>query len=788
VVQMRRMVSVGSVMVAIAAIVFGLYVDRLRDRAEKDSFAARDARRLALAEQRRDKPAAAIALLRELELGQVGPHWQEAALDLLSAPVPEPMDLPPDVLGEASPDRSEAVLGGSGWLWRVNLKDWSREKLKAPQGSLQEVAWSADGQWVALSTWDDLTGQGRLRVARPAELDTPFFRADLAFPTQNLSFSPDGSQLLFETRGAQEGPAQRWAWNLDGVQVPRAAPLPTLGAGEPQDVRRRIPLSDGTTVLLDATGRLWEWGLWGWSPKVAQVLAVEAQDTGWLAIDANGLSWTSAGPGLQAPEGAPKAAWVGPGRVLFLSGEDHLWLWDPHTGAGDILRGQGHLPQKVWFRAQGMVTLSQGDPLLRWQWAPRNDILPAGRISPDGSLLLQQDSPILWDLVRLRPHPLDVDGVKEVVFSADSQYMWLKNGDKSWIANRERVLDSWDGLRDVQFAQQGGLLATQSNAGLVSLLRHDRERNEFRAIRSWSENQPTGMKLSADGRSLMLLGPQPELWTAPEGDWTRARRYPLGRQGAMEAWFDGEWLYFREENKKLWRWRSDGMADPQPVEGAEQAAIVEVGSGTLALGWNSGRIEVRRARQSEEPGKRGIQWVEETLRETGRPVAHLRLSPEGDRLGAALVDGTGLLWKLGSPSQRLWARERGGVGMQIAFGPRQQGLREMLLWSQKGTQILTHSGHSLVVGQDCSRPQDVRFLGEELLVVAGATSTCMVQVERNLQHLKDQLWSATPWCLSPGWREEHLGEPPAAACTHFQACRERTTGTRPEECPREGDE
>ncbi len=304
------------------------------------------------------------------------------------------------------------------------------------------------------------------------------------------------------------------------------------------------------------------------------------------------------------------------------------------------------------------------------------------------------------------------------------------------------------------------------------------------------------MVLSADGVALMLLGSKPELWTAPEGDWNRPRRYPLSPQSAVEAWFGGEWLYFRTSNGlaesgsngKLWRWRSDGRADPQPVEGAEQATVVEVGRDTLVLGWTSGRIQVRQARQGEEPGKREFQWVEETLRESGRPVTNLRLSPEGDRLAASLKDGTGLLWKLGSPSERLWARERGGIGMQVAFGPLREGMRELLLWSQKGTQILTHSGHGLVVGQDCASPQDVRFLGEDVLVVAGETSTCLVEVERNLERLKDQLWSATPWCLSPGWREEHLGEPPAAACTHFRACRERTTRTRPEDCPREGDE
>jgi CHAT domain len=791
VVRMRRLVSVGSLMMAVAAIVFGLYVDRLRDRAEKDSYAARDARRLALAEQRRDKPAAAIALLRELELGQVGPHWQEAALDLLSAPVPEPLDLPPDVRGEASPDRSEAVLGGSGWLWRVNLKDWTKQVLEPPEGTVQEVVWSANGQWVALSTWDEVAGQGRLRVAPPAELERPSFRIDLAGAAEQLSLSADGTQLRYQTRdGTPEAPTvQHWTWTLDGIHSPIAVEAPPPDPREPLNIRRRIPLSDGGVLLLDAEDRLWEWGPWGWAPGVEQVLAVEAQEQGWLAIDKTGRSWTSSGPGAQTPEGAPTAAWVGPGRILFESPADHLWIWDPTTGAGDILRGQGHRPQKVWFREQGMVSMSQGDPLLQWTWARRPDILPAGRISPDGSLLLQEDSPILWDLVHLQPHRLvGVTGVEQAVFSPDSRYLWLKNGTQSWLVTRDQVLQQLPDLEEVQFSEEGGLLASRSGTGAVELWGHDPQKNKFVPLRSWPEEEPSGMKLAPDGQALMLLGERPELWTATGGDWTQARRYPLGLQDAAEAWFDGDWLYFREPNKKLWRWRSDGRAEPQPVEEAEQATVVEVGGGRLVLGWNSGRILVQSQQFIEEPGKKDLEWVQETLRIRGRPVAQLRLSPEGDRLAASLVDGTGLLWKLGKPSERLWARERGGVGMKVAFGPRREGQRELLLWSKKGTQILTYSGHSLMVGQDCALPRDVRFSGEKLLVVAGATSTCLVELERNLERLKDQLWSATPWCLSPGWREEHLGEPPAAACTHFRACRERTTGERPEECPREGDE
>lgn len=813
VVRMRRLVSAGSLIIAIVAIVFGLYVDGLRDRAEKDSFAARDARRLALAEQRRHKPAAAVALLRELELRQVGPHWQEAALDMLSAPVPEPLDIPPDVRGEASPDRTEAVLGGSGWLWRVNLKDWSKTILTPPEGTLQEVAWSADGQWVALSAWDASSKQGRLWVARPTELDSPTFRADLVYPTLNLSFSADASRILYQTKLADpalnlsfsedasrllyetgtEGDRlvahAEWVWALDGIQDPQVVVPEPPRAGEPPQVRRRIPLSDGGTVLLDAADRLWAWGPWGWAPAVEHVLAVEAQEQGWLAIDKSGRSWTSAGAGAQIPEGPPQTAWVGPGRVLFQSAANHLWIWNPATETGDILRGQGHLPQKVWFQRQGMVTLSQGDPLLKWQWAPRADILPPGQISPDGSLLLQKGTSYLWDLVRQQRHTLvGVDPVEEVVFSPDSRHLWLKNGPQSWIASRDQVLQTLDAVDKVQFSEDGERLATWSVGAVVSLLQYDAEKNLFVPLRSWPEVQADGMAFAADGAGLMLLGAEAELWTAPEGDWSRPRRDPLGSRSAKEAWFGGEWLYFRDSGGSLWRWRSDGRADPLPVEGAEQATVVEVGADTLVLGWKSGRIQVRRARLGEEPGKREIQWVEETLRMSGRPVAGLHLSPEGDRLAANLEDGTGLLWKLGSPSERIWARERGGREMQIAFGPRREGLRELLLWSEKGTQILTHSGHSLVLGQDCASPNDVRFLREDLLVVAGSTSTFLVEVERNLERLKDRLWAATPWCLSPGWREEHLDEPPAAACTHFRACRQRTTRTSPETCPREGDE
>jgi WD40 repeat protein len=259
--QRTRMVriSVGAVVaVLVAALVVTLLVNsssnhrlaetskRLATNSRVDELAA-----IALAQQTSDPVAAAIALVEGLQLDEDSPRLRDQAKTLLTAPGR-------DVLRT---EGATLVAGGSVILSAGTGETtvWDRATGKELGTLPQSVATTLrpDGRIAILASGEGLQSYD-LGAGAPREL------AAFGSPASTVTFSPDGSILLEETR------SQVLLWDLRDPAAPRLA---ATWFAPPRPLNALAVLDDGTVLASSGQDLLISWaGLGG-----AKVTTIQAQ-------------------------------------------------------------------------------------------------------------------------------------------------------------------------------------------------------------------------------------------------------------------------------------------------------------------------------------------------------------------------------------------------------------------------------------------------------------------------------------------------------------------------------
>ncbi|MGI8330392.1 helix-turn-helix domain-containing protein [Actinomadura scrupuli] len=394
-------------------------------------------------------------------------------------------------------------------------------------------------------------------------------------------------------------------------------------------------------------------------------------------------------PALTGPAGMLHTVAFSPDRRLLVAGsaQRDAFVWNLATPERPPVRlGEPSGPiQSVAFSPDGRILAIGGGAKTVRLWDVSETPTPVGQplrgatsditslaFSPNGRLLAVggRDRAVrLWDLVERnspRPHGGPLTGpasyVYSVAFSPDSSVLAVGSADdkvRMWdVARRQvmAVLPHPEPVTAVAFRRDGGTLATASTDG---------------AARIWALPGP------------VLTGPQ-------------------GHVYAVAFSPDGRFLVGAGEDRKLWTWELDQLADPtplgSPVTSSARFVIAVAFSRdgrTLAAGGADNRVWLWDMSNPRTPVRLGA-----PLRGPTGWVESVAFSPDGRTLAAAGDDAVVRLWNMDDRAYpQLLATLKGATGglFYVAFSPDGRLLaaastdRAVHLWQVDGSPRLLHT-------------------------------------------------------------------------------------------------
>jgi WD40 repeat protein len=294
-----------------------------------------------------------------------------------------------------SPDGTQiATVGGdNARLWNVNLEEQPEREVQSfvPHGPVACVQFSADGQRVATSSWDNSariwnaqTGKGELKLEGHQGA------------VNSVVFSPDGKRVL-----TASGDRTARLWDSATGATLRAF------AGHQGPVNMAVLSPDGTRVVTasdDATARLWD-------AESGQQLRE--------------LKWHRFGVRC--------AAFSADGKYLLTGGDDHAAaLWQLDTGnVVMVLEGHTAAVTSVAFSPDGKRAITGSEDFTARVWdAGRREQIPAADVARTTGSGAQKGKEILT----LKGHTREVTSVS---FSSNGIYALTGSRDGTailWLA------------------------------------------------------------------------------------------------------------------------------------------------------------------------------------------------------------------------------------------------------------------------------------------------------------------------------------------------------------------
>ncbi len=648
-----------------------------------------------------------------------------------------------------SPDSARLLTAsqdGSARVWDLSPHGAGPIVLAGHQSWVWDAAWSPDGERLATASWD-----GTARVWLPGSpADPPVVLAGHGGRVVAARWSPDGTRLV---TASWDGTAR--VWNADG---------------------------SGAAVVLPAEEALWTAS---WSPDGSRILTAS-----WDGI---ARVWNADGSGV-SPRGGP----------LVLPGYGGLWTasWSPDGER--ILTAANDGFARVW-NADGSAAWWQGEPLV----FRHDDAVLSASWSPDGDRVLtaSRDGTVrVWSAGGTAPprrerEPILLRGhVGEV-----RRAVWSPSGEYVLSASRDGSARVWNAR-----GTAGGALEPRRESPAAVLAGHAAEV----LAASWS---PDGTRLataSADHTA--------RVWRAEGGGDPVLLRHE-GPVAAV-AWSpDGARLLTASADRTARVWSVDGGAEPLLLRhpAAVTSAVWSPDGGRVVTAAADGRLRVWDPGDASE-ARRFAERVD--------GVAELAFSPRGDRLLATAADGSVRVWTLdgrrrpvgearvlvGGAEPVLAAVFGAGGGQVLAAAAdgtvrrwRLEGpvstvpLRAEAILVQGGSTpfaaaALSPGGERLVLlsaeGAGEVRSLEGAASGERVLlaghggaVLAASWSPDGASFVTTSEDHTARLWSprekdwsaalraATRVCLTPSFRQDHLGEPAEQALRLYEEC-ERSHG------------
>ncbi len=757
--RQRIAISAFAVLAAVAVIMAYLAIRTRQEaaRAHKEALRARNATRVATAREQQDDPTTALAILREVESGQVPRDWSELADRAVRRSVARAILVHPSTVYWAaySPDGRYIVTASEDSLARVWRADGSGEPvvLRGHKGKVLAAAFSPDGKRVVTASAD--------RDARVWNADGSGESIVLAAHAGNVlsaAFSPDGKYIV-----TASGDRTVRVWNGDGSGEPRAL----FGHLDIVNSARFSP--DGTRIVSgswDRTVRVWNADGSG-EPTI---LNGHERAVNWVAFHPDGTRVISAS----------------------LDGTVRLWSAD---GSGEpmVFRGHDDSVQSVHFRGDGerFVTASKDRTVRVW----RTDGL--------GQTLL------------LRGHALNVYAAE---FSPDGRSIVTASEDRSarvWPTtdpHRTTILRNHGGSlewadftldgKQVVTVSRDGTARVESVAGTMSpvILRgHEGAviwadvSPDGRAIVTASHDQ-TARVWNADGTGdpVILAGHEDDLVrvafspdgkrvvTASRDDTVRVWNAdgsgePLILEGhdglitAVEFSPDGTRLVTASQDRKarLWNLQSpDTPPESYEHEAAVNWAEFSPDGRFFVIACSDATARVYSVDQSQNPV---------VLRGHDDIVYSASFSPDGKRVVTGSFDHTARVWNADGSGEPVVLSGHGAQVGRASFSP--DGERILTIswddtvrvWAADGVgEPLILSGHGDLIHTARFSPDGKR------VVTASKDGTAQVWNDLEAITLDDpRLWQATSYCPSEELRQRLLGSKKAAARANRRRCQRR---------------
>ena len=243
----RRRQAVGASFAFLCAV--AVVVSLLAVRARREARQARNTARLATAFEHRSDPTLALALLREMEPGELPPRWSTLARWAVNQGVARLVLPHPDAVPMAAFSRDgtrlvTACLDRKARVWNA-AGAGEPVVLAGHEDSVYSAAFSPDGARVVTASSD-----GTARIWRADGSGRPLLLSGHEDSVYSAAFSPDGTRVV---TASLDGTAR--VWKADG------SGQPVVLAGHGGWVTSAAFSPDGTRVVTaspDGTARVWK--------------------------------------------------------------------------------------------------------------------------------------------------------------------------------------------------------------------------------------------------------------------------------------------------------------------------------------------------------------------------------------------------------------------------------------------------------------------------------------------------------------------------------------------------
>lgn len=732
----------------------------------------RNAVRMLAARKRQDDPTLMLALLREVEPGDIPHEWAELVSGALSSGVAR------DELSGIHGGQPvyEAVISPDGTRMATVSEDKTAQiwtfgdyrklaLLRGHDAYLSTVAWSPDGKRVVTASGDctariwNADGSGEPLVLRGHEDDvnTAVMSAD---GERVLTASGDGTARVWSAKDGRplvllrhDGPVDAAAFDPDGQQIVTSSAGGILrvwdagGKGAPRLLRGH------TDMVTDVA----------WSPDGKRI-ASGSKDTTVRVWDA------TTGKTLFVLRGHEdkviSVVWSSDGtRIASASRDKTARVWSANgTGYPIVLRGHKHWIYTANFSPDGryLLTTSLDRTLRAWELdeiaAPtvlvgHADVVNDAQFSPDGARIVtasQDRTARVWNAdgtgspVVLRGHtePVETaswspDGARIITLSTDkTARIWSADGASSPVVLTGHQAEVYD----VDWSLSGDRIVTASTDGV---------------LRSWTrDGSRDGWKLEAETR--IRIAPSSRV------------HVHLNREGKRVSWTDSAGT--------IYLWNAAEGGDPALLDHHDAPTTDTVpwspDGSRLASGSDDGTAQIWDVRGGAAPI---------VLRGHEGGVIMVSWSPDGKRIVTTSTDMTARIWNADGSGQPLVLR---GHGEKVTWAS----------YSPDGARIATASADTTVRVWNADGSGEPFVLGGSLLACARViwspdgkhiltrTEEKVVRVWRDVQPFSGpgdaRLWRATSYCIPASLRVDLLHVTEAEARANQEQCERHVTAAR----------